>query len=105
MTMADADPTSHLSGWSCAVLTLEAVLAVRECNKKECLVKWLGIGPEHDSWEPDSKMTNCSKVMQTVWDTQRSDTVLTTHAPGRVCLVYCRKYCKGPKLGKKLGHV
>ncbi len=53
---------------------IEAVLAVREKrhNKKEFLVKWLGYGPEHNSWEPEANLTNCSEVLQTFWDAQRS---------------------------------
>ena len=56
---------------------IEAVLAVRQRrrNKKEFLVKWLGYGPEHNSWEPESNLTNCTEVLQTFWDAQRSATL------------------------------
>ncbi len=39
---------------------------------KEFLVKWLGYGPQHNSWEPEANLTNCSEVLQTFWDAQRS---------------------------------
>ena len=53
---------------------IEAVLAVREKrhNKKEFLVKWLVYGPEHNTWEPESNLTNCSEVLQTFWDAQKA---------------------------------
>ena len=53
---------------------IESVLAVREArhNKKQFLVKWLGNGPEHNTWEPEANLTNCSKVLQTFWDAARS---------------------------------
>ena len=34
-----------------------------------------------------------------------SVTMFAMHAPGPVCLGYCRMYSKGPKIGQKLGHV
>ena len=40
-------------------------------NKKEFLVKWLGYGPEHNTWEPETNLTNCTEVLQTFWDAQR----------------------------------
>ncbi len=53
---------------------IESVLAVREArhNKKQFLVKWLGYGPEHNTWEPEANLTNCSEVLQTFWDAARS---------------------------------
>ena len=53
---------------------IEALLAVREArhNKKQFLVKWLGYGPEHNTWEPEANLTNCSEVLQTFWDAARS---------------------------------
>ena len=52
---------------------IEAVLAVREPrhNRKEFLVKWLGYGPEHNTWEPEKNLTNCSEVLQAFWDAQK----------------------------------
>ena len=49
---------------------IEAVLAVRNKgqNRKEFLVKWLGHGPEWNTWEPESNLTSCSEVLQTFWD-------------------------------------
>ncbi len=46
---------------------IEAMLAVREKrhNRKEFHVKWLGYGPEHNSWEPEANLTSCSEVLQT----------------------------------------
>ncbi len=56
------------------VTLFEAVPAVREKrhNKKGFLVKWLGYGPEHNTWEPESNLTNYIEVLQTFWDAQRT---------------------------------
>ena len=34
----------------------------------------LGYGPEHDTWEPESNLTNRSEVLQAFWDSQGSAT-------------------------------
>ena len=47
-------------------------------KKRQFLVKWLGYGPEHNTWEPEGNLTNCSEVMQAYWDAQASV------GPGRV---------------------
>ena len=31
------------------------------------LVKWLGYGPEHNTWEPASNMTHCEEVLSSYW--------------------------------------
>ena len=36
---------------------------------------------------------------------QHGSTMFATHAQGRLCLGYCRRYGKSLKLGQKLGHV
>ena len=55
---------------------IDSVLAVRQSSKRrrEFLVKWLGYGPEHNTWEPESNLTNCSEVLQAFWDSQGSAT-------------------------------
>ena len=55
---------------------VEAVLAVRQerDNKRKFLVKWLGYGPEYNTWEPESNLTNCGEVLQTFWAAQRGAT-------------------------------
>ena len=52
---------------------VKTVLAVREArhNKKEFLVKWLGYGPENNTWEPERNLTNCSEVLKTFYDFER----------------------------------
>ena len=55
---------------------IDSVLAVRQSSKRrrEFLVKWLGYGPEHNTWEPESNLTTCSEVLQAFWDSQGSAT-------------------------------
>ena len=55
---------------------IDSVLAVRQSSKRrrEFLVKWLGYGPEHNTWEPEGNLTNCSEVLQAFWDSQGSAT-------------------------------
>ena len=44
------------------------------------LVKWLGYGPEHNTWEPEANLTNCSEVLPTFWDAAR---ILKAPAPAK----------------------
>ena len=37
-------------------------------NHTKFLVKWLGYGPEHNSWEPSSGLENCPDILQAYWD-------------------------------------
>jgi hypothetical protein len=37
-------------------------------NHTKFLVKWLGYGPEHNSWEPSSGLENCPDIVQAYWD-------------------------------------
>jgi hypothetical protein len=36
-------------------------------SKREYLIKWLGYGPEHNSWEPESSMT-CDELIAEYWE-------------------------------------
>jgi hypothetical protein len=36
-------------------------------TRNEFLVKWLGYGPEHNTWEPESNLTNCGKILAGYW--------------------------------------
>ena len=58
---------------------IDSVLQVRQSSKRkrEFLVKWLGYGPEHNTWEPESNLTNCSEVLQAFWDSQGKATLGT----------------------------
>lgn len=51
---------------------VEAILLHRDVKRgkrstREYLVKWLGYGPEHNSWEPDSGM-HCDDLIARYWD-------------------------------------
>ena len=51
---------------------IDSALAVRQSShrKREFLVKWLGYGPEHNTWKPEGNLTNGSEVLQAFWDSQ-----------------------------------
>ena len=36
-------------------------------TKTEFLVKWLGYGPEHNTWEPEKNLTNCKEILEEYW--------------------------------------
>lgn len=52
---------------------VERILDHREVKRghnrirKEFLVKWLGYGPEHNTWEPESNLTNCDELLTAYW--------------------------------------
>jgi hypothetical protein len=35
--------------------------------KTQFLVRWQGCAPEHDTWEPESNLTNCPDVIKAYW--------------------------------------
>ena len=35
---------------------------------RDFLVKWRGYGPEHNTWEPESNLGNCTAALQEYWD-------------------------------------
>lgn len=34
---------------------------------REYLVKWLGYGPEHNTWEPENNLLNCQEALRSYW--------------------------------------
>lgn len=40
-------------------------------KKRGYLVKWLGYGHEHNTWEPEKHLQNCKDLVQEYWDTVR----------------------------------
>jgi len=36
-------------------------------HKREFLVRWLGYGPEHDTWEPEENLQNCQESLGRYW--------------------------------------
>ena len=51
---------------------VDCVLEVRttKSKKHEFLVKWQGYGPEHNTWEPELNLLNCSDVLQAFWNSR-----------------------------------
>ena len=35
--------------------------------KREFLIKWLGYGPEHNTWEPQANLSNCPELLSAYW--------------------------------------
>ena len=40
--------------------------------KREFLIKWLGYGPEHNTWEPEANLENCSELLTEYWASVRA---------------------------------
>lgn len=53
---------------------VESILSHRflRNNKTEFLVKWLGYGPEHNTWEPEANCANCPDKVTEYWDRVKS---------------------------------
>ena len=50
-------------------------------NKTEFLVKWVGCGPEHNTWEPEANCANCPQVVSDYWDRVKAQQA--TYKPGK----------------------
>jgi hypothetical protein len=44
--------------------------------KREFLIKWLGYGPEHNTWEPEANMTNCPELLSAYWASVKATDVI-----------------------------
>jgi hypothetical protein len=53
---------------------VESILSHRflKNNKTEFLVKWLGYGPEHNTWESEANCANCPDKVTEYWDRVKS---------------------------------
>lgn len=50
------------------LFTVERLLCHRkQRNKTEFVVKWLGYGPEHNTWEPESNLITCDELIAEYW--------------------------------------
>jgi hypothetical protein len=62
---------------------VESILSHRflRNNKTEFLVKWIGYGPEHNTWEPEANCANCPQVVSDYWDRVKAQQA--TYKPGK----------------------
>jgi hypothetical protein len=44
--------------------------------KREFLIKWLGYGPEHITWEPEANVSNCPELLSDYWASVKTTAVL-----------------------------
>ena len=44
--------------------------------KREFLIKWLGYGPEHNTWEPQANVSNCPELLSEYWASVKATDVL-----------------------------
>jgi hypothetical protein len=64
---------------NCLEFEVERILDHRQVKRgrnrttrNEFLVKWLDYGPEHNTWEPESNLTNCGEILAGYWKWIRS---------------------------------
>jgi hypothetical protein len=62
---------------------VESILSHRflRNNKTEFLVKWLGYGPEHNTWEPEANCAHCPDKLTEYW--QRIQSQQTNYKSGK----------------------
>jgi hypothetical protein len=55
--------------------------------KKEYLIEWLGYGAEHNTWEQEGNLTNCSEILKEYWADQskrQAQNLLRANRPRQV---------------------
>lgn len=63
---------------------VESILSHRFVrNKTEFLVKWLGYGPEHNTWEPEANCANCPDKLSDYWERVKSQQSSALRAAGK----------------------
>ena len=55
---------------------------------REYLVKWLGYGPEHNTWEPENNLLNCQEALRSYW------TALAQVKRSHEHIAYTRKHAR-----------
>ena len=51
-------------------------------SKREYLVKWLGYGVEHNTWEPEGNLTICPGLVETYWESKAASEQVRASAKG-----------------------
>ena len=73
--------------------TVERIMRHRDkrygrTTKREFLVRWLDYGPEHDTWEPESNMSNSTEAIADYWSAVTSK-AQCFEATQEACPCYC----------------
>lgn len=51
-------------------------------SKREYLVKWVGYGVEHNTWEPEGNLTHCQELVRSYWESKSAATRVRASASG-----------------------
>ena len=54
-------------------------IKLQKSTKREYFIKWLGYGPEHCTWEPESHLQNAQDAIKDYWDLHKQLQIAQHH--------------------------